>query len=177
MAEADGDDESDEERVSDDEVREALSELRGDDPELGHVLRLVRASLERDATLVPRSVIAATMAKWDTDRDLANGGADQVAWNHGSDATRAYAAAFRAVGALENADLFDRLAGELEAYRAEVGDAAVSADPVKSFLAYRRRVGGPEFGVPEPAEELAEALLEHVLEHLDELPAADAPLP
>jgi hypothetical protein len=82
------------------------------------------------------------------------------------DATRAIAAAFRKVGAIENADLLDRLARELEAYQAEVKDLA--DDPVRRFLDYRKRVGGPYFGLPEPGDELAEALVEYAHEHPDE---------
>jgi hypothetical protein len=58
-----------------------------------------------------------------------------------------------------------------------VSDADVSADPVRRFLEYRRRVNGPFFGVGEPDEELAEALVEHAIAHADELPDPDGALP
>jgi hypothetical protein len=160
------------------EVRAALRALRREEePSLRDVLTLVGAALELSAPLVPQMVVDAVVGKYQTDGDFANGGADQFVWNQGAAAARSVAAAWRAVGALENADLLDRLAGELDAYRGEAGDAAISADPVHHFLAYRRRVGGPFFGLPEPGEELAEALVEYVLEHRDELPDPEQPLP
>jgi len=159
--------------ISDDDVRAALRALReNDEPGLAHVLQLVCASLERDVALVPRALIAAVEAKWETDGDYANGGADQFVWNRGAPAARAIARAFHEVGAIENAELIDRLAGELDGYRDGLGDgadAAVTAEPVKHFLAYRRRVGGPFFGIPEPDDELADALVEYAIEHLAEL--------
>jgi hypothetical protein len=171
----------DEERaapVEDAAVRAALRELRvAEDVTVRNILLLVAASLERKATFVPQAVIDAALAKWETDADFDNGGADQFAWNHGADGTRAVAAAFRGVGAIENADLLDRLASELDAHRAGIGDAPPAPDTVRDFLAYRRRVGGPYFQVPEPADELSEVLIEYVIEHAAELADPDLPLP
>lgn len=161
------------------EVRDALRVLRagGEDASLGHVLTLVVAAHHYAVPIVPAEAIAAVDAKYTMDRDINNGGMDQVVWNHGNELARTYASALRAVGAIENADLLDRLAGELERYRAQVTDDAISADPVKHFIAYRRAVGGPAFGIPEPGEELAEALVEFVVERADALPDPDGPLP
>jgi hypothetical protein len=165
----------DDQPVSEEDVRAALRAVRSDDgPSLSDVLVLVGASLELEVPLVPQPVTDAVCAKWATDRDFANGGADQFAWNHGAEVTRRVAADFRAVGALENGDLLARLADELEAYQKEVGE---EGDVVRRFLGYRKRVGGPFFRIPEPDEELAEALLEYVVEHAAELPDADGELP
>ena len=60
------------------------------------------------------------MGKWQSEGEYANGGADQFGWNWGEEAARQLAALWRAVGAIENADLLDRLASELSAFRAEV---------------------------------------------------------
>jgi hypothetical protein len=169
-------DAGDEARIGEDEVRAALRAVRSlEGPSLSDVLLLVRASLERDAPIVPRPLIDAVLAKWTTDADYANGGADQFAWNNGAEVTRRVAADFRAVGAIENADLLDRLVAELDAYLAEIGE--MGDDVVQRFLGYRRRVKGPFFGIPEPGEELGEALVEHAVEHAAELPDPDGPLP
>jgi len=96
---------------------------------------------------------------------------DQVVWNIGHERAREVGKAFRAVGALENADLVDRLAGVLAEQPA--GDA----DPVTRFMAFRRAVSGPFFGIPEPQAELGEVVLEYVLERVDSLPDPDGPLP
>jgi hypothetical protein len=95
----------------------------------------------------------------------------------GAGRARAYAEAFRAVGVIENADLLDRLASAVEDYRAAHSHDALAADPVHHFHAYRRAVGGPSFGTPEPASELLEPLLEYVIEHAHELPEPDGVLP
>jgi hypothetical protein len=157
-------------------VRAAIRALKGmgeDEPELRHVLTLVRAALDGKEGLVPERVVDAVHAKFETDRDFANGGADQYVWNQGPEAARAAARALRRVGAIENADLLERLATELVAFTAR----HAPADPVQDFLAYRRGVGGPFFAVPDIDEEVGEALLEHVIAHADELPDPDAPLP
>jgi len=159
------------------EVRAALRALGGGEASLEDVLTLVNASLEREVELVPRPVIDAAIAVWESARDFFNGGADQFCWNHGVEATRQAAAAFSAVGGIENGELLARLADELEAFRAEHGDEAIGADPVTTFLAYRRRVDGPFFGLPEPKEELGVALVEYVVEHADALPDPEGPLP
>jgi hypothetical protein len=178
------DDEDDEDGGDDDapageaEVREALRAVRSDDgPSLSDVLLLVRASLDRKAPLCLPALVDAVVAKWTCDRDFANGGADQFAWNNGSELTRKVAADFRAVGALENADLLDRLASELDAYRAEAAELGEDGDAVRLFLGYRKRVGGPFFRIPEPGEELGECLIEHAIAHAGELPDPDGPLP
>jgi hypothetical protein len=101
-----------------------------------------------------------------SERDLQNGGADQFVWNHGVAAARTIGAVWCAVGAVENGELLIELAAALERFEDEGGCAA--ADPVRAFLAYRKRVGGPFFARPEPSEELAEALVEWALEHPDE---------
>lgn len=175
----DGDDAGgDDSGPSDDEVRAALRSLRaGTDASLGDVLTLVVASPAYAVPLVPPEAIDAVAAKYEMDRDLANGGMDQVAWNHGAERARAYASSFRAVGAIENADLLDRLAADLEAHHATHGAEAIAAAPVKHFLAYRKRVGGPSFSIPEPGDELAEPLVEFVLERAAQLPDPDGALP
>src|SRR5262245_5047058 len=160
-------DDEDDEKVSDEDIREACSAIKGGkEITLRHILTLVGASFERERPFAPPAVTDAVAAKWECDRDFANGGADQFAWNHGAEATREVAAAFRKVGAIENADLLDRLARELESYQSEVKDLA--DDPVRRFLEYRKRVGGPFFGLPEPGDELAEALVEYSPHQTDE---------
>lgn len=171
------DDRDDTDDTSDQEVRDALRSLRiGAEPSLRDVLTLISASPAYAVSLVPRAAIDAVAAKFEMDGDIANGGMDQVAWNHGPERTRSYAAAFRCVGAIENADLLDRLAATLEHYHQTHADAIAEA-PVRHFLAYRNLVGGPFFQIPEPGDELAEPLVEYVLEHASELPDPDGELP
>jgi Domain of unknown function (DUF4375) len=170
------DDEVDDDEVDDDDIRKALRALRsGTDVELGDVLTLAGAADAYTIELVPAGVTEALDARFALARDVANGGLDQFAWNHGADTTRAVANALRTVGAIENADVLDRLAAEVAAYLAAHTD--VSDDPVRHFLAYRRAVSGPEFGIPEPDAELAEVLVEYVLERAEQLPDPDGPLP
>jgi hypothetical protein len=177
-SDADETDDDTDDGPSEDDVRAALRALRaGDEASLGDVLTLVMASPDYASPLVPQETIDAVYAKYEMDRDVANGGMDQVAWNHGHELARVYAKSFRAVGAIENADLLDRLATALESYYAEHGLDAIVADPVKHFHAYRRSVGGPAFRIPEPGDELAEPLLEFVLERASALPDPDGELP
>jgi hypothetical protein len=167
----------DEQPVDDQQVRDALRSLRdGSEASLDDVLTLLAASPEYAITLVPRAAVDAVDAKFEMDRDVANGGMDQVAWNHGPQRARSYAAAFRTVGAIENADLLDRLAAAVEHYRQLHADD-VAEDPVRHFLAYRKLVGGPVFQIPDPGDELAEPLVEYVIEHASELPDPDGDLP
>jgi hypothetical protein len=170
----DGGDETDPQEVID-----ALRRLRdgSEDASLGDVLTLCFANDEYDVQLVPQEAIDAIMSKYAMDRDVANGGMDQVAWNHGVENTRLYAKSFRAVGAIENADLLDRLATSIEAYFATHGNDAITGDLVHHFIAWRKSMGGPSFGIPEPGDELAEPLIEFVLEHASSLPDPDGPLP
>jgi hypothetical protein len=162
---------------SDEEVRDALRSLRdGSEPSLSDVLTLLSASPNYAIALLPRAAIEAVDAKFAMDGDVANGGMDQVAWNHGHELARSYAAAFRTVGAIENADLLDRLATAVEDYRRQNADT-IADDPVRHFLAYRKLVGGPFFQIPDPGDELAEPLVEYVLEHASELPDPDGDLP
>jgi hypothetical protein len=165
----------DDDEISDDEIRDALRAIHAGDARLKHVLCLGAASHDFETPLMLAEVIEAIAVKYEIDGDVANGGLDQVAWNHGVEATRAYATAFRAVGAIENADVLDRLATTLVEYQDKHGDQ-IAKDPVKHFLAYRRAVGGPEFGIPEHGDELAEVVLEYVIARAATLPAADAPL-
>jgi hypothetical protein len=171
------DDESDE--TDPQEVIDALRRLRdaSEDASLGDVLTLCFANDEYDVQLVPQEAIDAVMAKYAMDRDVANGGMDQVAWNHGAENARRYAKAFRTVGAIENADLLDRLAKSVEDYFATHGEATITGDLVHHFIAWRKSQGGPFFGIPEPGDELAEPLIEWVLEHASSLPDPDGPLP
>lgn len=158
--------------VSEDEVREALLILKTEDePDVRNVVVLATAAPGYAIELVPPAVVEALAAVFELDGDVANGGLDQFVWNHGVEISRQVAAALRAVGALENADVIDRLAGELAARADEDGD------PVARFLAFRRAVKGPEFGIPGHQEEAAEAILEYVLERAESLPDADAELP
>ena len=169
MAEDEDDDE--------DAVRNALRVLHSDDePALDDVLTLIYASHGYAVPIVPATAVEALAVRSEIAGDLANGGMDQVAWNHGHLRAHLYADALRAVGAIENADLLDRLAGQLETHRQSLGDAAAE-DAVRHFLSYRRFVGGPYFQVPEFDEELAECLIEHVLDHVSELPDPEGELP
>lgn len=169
------DDEDDDDDAGPDEaeVRAALRALRaGDDATLGDVLTLAVAAADYETPLVPAEVVAAVAAKYMMDADLANGGMDQVAWNHGADAARSYASALRAVGALENADLLDRLAAAVDEHQA----ATDERDLVTRFQRYRAAVGGPFFPIPDPGDELAEPLLEFVLARASSLPDPDGVL-
>ena len=147
-----------------DEIREAIAAVRSGEATLSHVLCLANASL------LPQEVEDAIDAKYAMDGDFANGGLDQVAWNQGADAAREYAKAFRTVGAIENADVLDRLASALSDYESKHSKEEIAKDPVKHFLAYRRSVSGPELGIPEPGDELAEVLVEYVIARASELP-------
>jgi hypothetical protein len=164
--------------LSDEDIRDALRAVRsGEGPELGDVLHLVTASMQRSRPVAPQSVIDAVHGVYLTDRDVANGGLDQFVWNHGVERARWVAASFRAVGALENADVLDQLAGELDSYQLEVGVEPVRADPVEHFLAFRRRGGGPYFAIPEIREEVGESLIEHAIAHSDEFADPEGPMP
>jgi len=165
---------SDDDGPSEQEVRDALRALRDDDePSLDHVLTLVVASVLHEKALVPGEVVDAISAQWAIEDDLANGGMDQVVWNIGHERARQVARSFRAVGAIENADLVDRLSAVLEQQQQQPdGDA----EPVTRFMAFRRAVSGPFFGVPELEAELGEVVLEFVLERVDSLPDPDGPL-
>jgi hypothetical protein len=177
----DDDDLEDEDEEEDDpqKVVDALRRLRdgSEDISLSDVLTLVFANDDYDVQLVPQEAIDAVMSKYAMDRDIANGGLDQVAWNHGVENTRLYARSFRAFGTVENADLLDRLATSVEEYFATHGDAAITADLVHHFISWRKSMGGPYFGIPEPGHELAEPLIEFVLERASSLPDPDGPLP
>ncbi|MGE3762041.1 MAG: hypothetical protein AB7L94_07310, partial [Kofleriaceae bacterium] len=61
-------------------------------------------------------------------------------------------------------------------YNATHGDA-IEKDVVHHFLAWRKSVGGPAFGIPDPQEEMSEPLVEYVVAHASEIPAPDAELP
>lgn len=154
-----------EESIGDDEILEALDALEAGTAEVGDVLLLAHASMERDEALVPDVVIAAVAARHEAARDVTNGGLDQFVWNHGVERARAVADAWCRVGAVENGELVHRLADALSDYQEEVGAAAIQDSPVQNFLAYRARVEGPYFGIPEPDEELGEAVLEWALEN------------
>jgi uncharacterized protein DUF4375 len=136
---------------TDDAVRAAAAAIRSSDPSLEDIMTLVYASNERDATLIGRPVGAAIFIRQAVSRDLRNGGLDQVVWNMGADRARFAAAALREVGAIENADLLDRLAEIRDEYATEADHEAVAADPVRHFPAYRRLGGGPFFDAPELA--------------------------
>jgi hypothetical protein len=155
--------------ITDEDLRAAVAAVRAGEPTLGHVLDLVFASLEREVPLVPAPLVDAVHAKFTVERDHANGGADQFVWNQGIDAAREVASAFRAVGAVQNADLLDRLADALVAYHAEHPAEKIAEDVVTHFLAYRKRVAGPFFQVPEPDEELAEVLPAYAAAHAAEV--------
>jgi hypothetical protein len=147
-----------------DEIREALAAVHAGEATLSHVLCLANASL------LPKEVDDAIEAKFAMDGDVVNGGLDQVAWNQGRDAARAYASAFRAVGAIENADVLDRLATALADYESKHSKEEIAKEPVRHFLAYRRSVSGPELGIPDPGDELAEVLVEFVIARASALP-------
>ena len=149
-------------QIRDDEIADALDFVLDESADIDDVLCLVHASIQRDNGLAPTVLVHAVIALNQTARDFSNGGADQVVWNHGSTAARAFGDAWRAVGAVENGDLMHRLADELDAMRSEL---ELLHDPVQAFLAYRTRVAGPFFGIPDPSDELAEALVEWAIEH------------
>jgi hypothetical protein len=164
--------------LSDEDVRDALRAVRSDKgPELRQILDLATASMQRSGPLVPQTVLDAVYCVYLTDSDVVNGGLDQFVWNHGVEKARWVAASFRAVGALENADVLDVLAGELDSYQCGVGEDAIGADPVGQFLAFRRRGGGPYFAIPEIREELGESLIEHAIDHGSEFADPEGPLP
>jgi hypothetical protein len=164
------DKENENEKISASEIRDAIEALRSDpEPSLSDVLTLVAAGLDDEKLYVPEAVQKAVVAKWQTDRDFANGGMDQFVWNHGVEEARWVAGSFRAVGAIENADLIDRLATELESFLKEVSQEEVSADSVRRFLDYRKRVEGPYFDCPDPGDEVGEALTEYLIAHHSEL--------
>jgi len=157
---------NDEEKTTFAEIKSALSAIRSEEePNLSDVLLLVNAGYEYETLYVPEAVRDAAVGKWETDRDFANGGMDQFVWNNGIENARWVANAFRAIGAIENADLVDRLANELEDYFKKHPPGKVSEDSVQHFMAYRRNVDGPYFDCPDPGEEIAEALLEFVVAH------------
>jgi hypothetical protein len=163
--------------LSDEDIRHALRAVRSDQgPELKQVLDLTTASLQRSRSLAPQAVIDAVRGVYLTDRDVANGGLDQFVWNHGIEQARKVAEAFRAVGALENADVLEQLAAELESYQREVGDEAIRADAVGHFLVFRRRGGGPYFAIPEIHEEVGESLIEYAIAHADDFADPGGPL-
>jgi hypothetical protein len=167
---------TDDDDIREDEVRDALRAIRAGDVTLPHILCLAIASDEFESPLIGAEVTSAVGAKYEMDGDVANGGLDQLVWNNGAEYARELAKTLRTVGAIENADMLDRLATALADYLAKNTSAAIAADAVKHFLAYRRGVGGPEFGIPDHGEEIAEALVEYVIEHKDTLPSPDAPL-
>ena len=167
----------DEAGPSEAEVRAALAAVRTPEVEISHVLTLASASEDYAVPLLPAAALDAVIAVWITLRDVGNGGMDQVVWNHGAESSKQYAAAWRTVGATENADLVDKLVAVLEDQLATSTDAQREADPIEHFLAFRRAVNGPSFGTPVPSEELGDPLLAYVLAHLDEVPLPDAPLP
>lgn len=161
----------DDDGPSEQDVRASLRGLRDDDePALDDVVTLAVASPLHEEPLVPAEVVDAIAAQWAIEDDLANGGMDQVVWNLGHERARQVAKAFRAVGALENADLVDRLATVLAEQPTSDGDA------VTRFMAFRRAVGGPFFGIPDLEAEVGEVVLEFVLERVDSLPDPDGPL-
>ena len=166
----------DDEEITEEEIRAALAAVHSGDASLSDVLCLAAASDEWEPALVPSEVVDAVAAKYQMDGDVANGGLDQLAWNQGVEAARAYASALRAVGAIENADVLDRLASDLEKYEKKHSRKSISADPIKHFLAYRKSVGGPEFGIPEHGDELAEVVVEYVIAHAKSIPTAKAKL-
>ncbi|KIG15585.1 hypothetical protein DB30_05459 [Enhygromyxa salina] len=114
----------------------------------------------------PAVVVDAIAGLFASEGDYANGGADQFVWNHGAATARAIGAAWLAVGAVENGELLVELAAALERSEAETPpDPPGPPDPLQAFMAYRRRVGGPDFNRPAPHDELAEALVEYAHEH------------
>ncbi len=168
--------------VTDEDIRAALRAIRsGDEPLLGKIADLVVASTQRPASpdaepLAPQPLVDAVLGAWSAERDIANGGLDQYVWNHGVDESRRVAASFREVGALENADVIDMLADELERCRSEIGPDPISSDPVRHFLTFRRRGGGPFFAIPDLDDEIGEAIVEYVIAHAAEFPDPDGPL-
>ncbi|NVB38831.1 DUF4375 domain-containing protein [Pseudenhygromyxa sp. WMMC2535] len=113
----------------------------------------------------PAPILTAITAMLAAEPDLANGGIDQLVWNTGPGMAREFAAAWRAVGAIENAELLVELAHAYEQFTSEQGTEQIAADPVRAFFQFRKRVGGPWLASPDPHAELGEALLEWSLEH------------
>ncbi|PRQ09810.1 hypothetical protein ENSA7_05650 [Enhygromyxa salina] len=120
-------------------------------------------------------VVAAIAGLFESERDFFNGGADQFVWNHGPGAARSIGSAWRAVGAVENGELLIELANALE--RLEAARGWDDDKPIRAFIEYRRLVAGPDFGRPEPAEELAEALVEWAIEHPEAFVSRDVNVP
>lgn len=150
--------------VDDDEILEAIECIQLGTADFSDVMLLINASSERDEDIVPKVVMAAVFAKFSTDADFANGGADQFVWNHGFDTAREFGTAWRNIGACENGDLLIRLADTYKTYRESIGEETTT----QHFLEYRKLVKGPYFGIPEPGEEIAEALVEWCIEHAAE---------
>lgn len=174
------DDDDDDTGPDEGEIREALRRLHQrageDEPTISDVITLWNATRFYTVKLLPEHAEGAIIAMLDTRRDVANGGVDQVVWNHGVELSRAYADEWSEVGMVENAALLRRLADSLEAYNATHGDA-IEKDVVHHFIAWRKSVGGPAFGIPDPQEEMSEPLVEYVVAHASEIPAPDAELP
>lgn len=164
-----------EETISDEQLRDAIASLHDGTAEFEDVMCAINATFERETQIAPEILVDAIVGKYESDRDFANGGADQFVWNKGSELARRFGGAWRGVGAVENGELLVRLADELEAYRDEVGEEALGQDSVHHFLSYRKRVKGPEFGIPEPGVELYEAVVEWALEHAGEFTFEGAP--
>ena len=132
--------------------------------ELTDLLDMVNA----DPPRMPEVICRAVAGLYTCRADLANGGLDQFVWNHGAEVARSIGMVWRAVGAISNGELLCELADALPA------DPQPQADTVAAFMAFRAAVGGPDFDVPEVADELAEALLEWAAEHPEALGLAPA---
>lgn len=151
------------EEFDESELRSSLEAIRSQTAVFEDVETLAFASMSVEEVVVPKQIVDALLALfaiWDDDQ---NGGMDQVVWNHGIEGARFYAAAFDAVGAVENAELLARLADAVEPHLAEKSD-----EPVQAFQRFRKEVDGPFFGLPELHREAPEAVLEWSFEHADE---------
>lgn len=156
-----------EQPTTDEEIQEAIEALLHGTADFDTVMCLAGASFEREQDIAPSVVVNAINAKYETDRDYANGGADQFVWNQGPEMARSVGRCWREIGAVENGDLLLRLADGYDTFRKELGEQADGLT-VKHFLAYRKQVKGPYFDVPDVGDELAEALVEWAIEHAAE---------
>ncbi len=158
-----------EQQITDEEVQEAIGKLLLGSAEFDTIMCLAQASCEREQDIAPEVLVNAINAKYETDEEYANGGADQFVWNQGPEMARSVGNCWREIGAIENGDLLLFLANTYDIFCEELG-VQVNEEglTIKHFLAYRKRVKGPYFDVPQVGEELAECLVEWAIEHASE---------
>ena len=162
--------------ITDEEIRDALRAIHAGDATLAQVLGLAVASDEFDPPLVPRAVIDAVGANT---RWMATSPTAGSISSHGIKVRRRRARMARPFA--RSVPSRTRTSSTGSRRRSTHNESKhtreeIRKEAVKHFLAYRRSVGGPEFGIPEHGEELAEVLVEYVIAHASAIPAADAKL-